>query len=46
MANDREITQKKERPGLNPDDIKTAIFCLNEKIQIVHILFCTTMFDK
>ena len=35
MANDHEITQKKRRPGSNPDDIKTAIFfCRNEKVQI------------
>ena len=26
MANDREITQKKQRPGPNPDNIKTAVF--------------------
>ena len=26
MANDREITQKKQRPGLSPNDIKTVIF--------------------
>ena len=25
MANDCKITQKKQRPGPNPDDIKTAV---------------------
>ena len=33
IVNDREITQKKQRPGLDPDIIKTAIFSRNEKTQ-------------
>ena len=45
-ANDREITQKKQRPGPNPDDIKTAVFCRNEKEQIVERLLCTTMLNE
>ena len=32
IANDREITLKKQRPGPNPHDIKTAIFYRNEKV--------------
>ena len=32
IANDLEITQKKQRPGPNPDDIKTAVFCRNHKV--------------
>ena len=35
IANDREITQKKQKPGPNTDDIDTAIVCRNEKVQIV-----------
>ena len=31
MANEREITQKKQRPDPNPDDIKSAVFFRNEK---------------
>ena len=31
MANDREITQKNRRPGLKPDDIKTAGFLSKRK---------------
>ena len=32
IVNDLEITQKKQRPGPNPDDIETAVFCRNEKV--------------
>ena len=45
-ANDRKITQKKSRPGLNPDDIKIAVFCRNEKVQIAERLLFTTMLNK
>ena len=31
IANDREITQKKQRPDPNPNDIKTAVFCETKK---------------
>ena len=30
-ANDRKITQKKSRPGPNPDDIKIAVFVETKK---------------
>ena len=33
-------------PGPNPDHIKTAVFCRNEKLQIVQELLCTTILDK
>ena len=46
IANDREITQKKQGPDPNPDDIKTAFFCRNWKVQIVRGLLCTTMLNK
>ena len=45
MVNDCEITQKKQRLGPN-SDIKTAVFCRNEKEQIVQRLFCTTMLNE
>ena len=31
LADDREITQKKQRPGPNPDDIKIAVFFVETK---------------
>ena len=31
IASDRDITQKKQRPGANPDDIKTAVFVETKK---------------
>ena len=46
IANDREITKKKQKPDPNPNDIKTAIFYRNEKIQIVQRLLCNTMLSK
>ena len=46
IVNDLKITQKKQRPGPNPDDIKTAVFCRNEKVQIVLRLLCTKMLNK
>ena len=46
IANDREITQKKQRPGPNPDNIKMAVFWSKRKSEIVQRLFCTTMFNK
>ena len=46
IANDRGITQKKQRPGPNPDDTKTAVFCRSEKVQIAQRLLCTTMLNK
>ena len=45
-SNDREITQKKQRPDPNPNDIKTTVFCRNEKVQIVERLLRTTMLSK
>ena len=38
IANDSQITQKSQRPVPNPDDIKTAVFCRNEKVKIVQRL--------
>ena len=47
MANDREITQKKQKLGLNHDDIKMAVFCRNEKVQIIQrLVLCTTRFNE
>ena len=46
IDNDREITQKKQRPGPNPNDIKTAIFCRIEEVQIVQRLLCSTRLNK
>ena len=46
IANDREITQKKQRSSPNLDDIKTAFFCRNEKVQIVQRLVCITTLNK
>ena len=46
IANDREITREKQRPVPNPDDIKTAVFCRNEKVQIVQRLLCSEMLNK
>ena len=45
---DCEITQKKkkQRPSPNPDDIKTTIFCRNEKVKIVQRSLFTTMLNK
>ena len=31
MANNREITQKNQRPGTNPGDIKTAVVLSKRK---------------
>ena len=39
-------TQKKQRPGSNPDDIKTAVFCRNEKVRIVKRFVFTTTLNK
>ena len=46
IANDRKITQKKPRSVPNPDYIKTAVFCRNEKVQVVQRLLFTTMLNK
>ena len=48
QANVHKITQKKQRPGPNPDDIgiKTAIFCRSEKVQFGQRLVCTTTLNK
>ena len=37
---------RKKRSGPKPDDLKTAIFCRNEKEQIIQTLLCTTTLNK
>ena len=40
IANDSWNHSEKQSPGPNPDNIKTAAFCQNEKVQIVLVLQC------
>ena len=46
IPNDREITQKKQKPSPNAEDIKTAVFYRNEKVKIAQRLGCTPMLNK